>query len=184
MTIETETLQSLSTKRDTDKCTTHSYIDVYETLFSNIRNTVKNVLEIGVQTGGSLLMWRDYFPNAQIYGIDIDKNCINKVNDPRIIIVCSNAYDTSFDLLQKYGYFDIIIDDGSHDPIHQQFVAEHYVKLLSSNGILVIEDIQNIDWVPDIIKHFPKDYNTKVIDKRDVKNRWDDILIVAQKIQK
>lgn len=178
--MTTQSLLELSTKRDTDKGTTHSYIDVYESLFSNIRNTVKNVLEIGVQTGGSLLMWRDYFPNAQIYGVDTNYTNINDKH--RIITIYHNAYDISFYLLQKCcGYFDIIIDDGSHDPVHQQFVAEHYVKLLSSNGILVIEDIQNIDWVSEIIQHFPKDYNTKVLDRRDVKNRWDDILIVAQK---
>lgn len=178
MTIQS--LLELSTKRDTDKGTTHSYIDLYESLFSNVRNTTKNVLEIGILTGGSLLMWRDYFHNAQIYGVDNTK--VNVADKHRIITICSDAYDISFYLLQKCrGYFDVIIDDGDHDPIHQQFVAEHYVKLLSNNGILVIEDVQNIDWVPNIIKYFPKDSNIKVIDRRDIKNRWDDILIVLQR---
>ena len=55
----------------TDKNTTHSYIPLYEKLLSNKRLTAKNVLEIGVNEGGSIKLWHDYFTNATIYGLDI-----------------------------------------------------------------------------------------------------------------
>jgi hypothetical protein len=56
---------------NTDKNCLHSYVDhVYEDLFREIRHSANNILEIGVSGGGSLFMWREYFPNAVITGID------------------------------------------------------------------------------------------------------------------
>ena len=58
----------------TDKGTRHSYIPIYEELFpSENRKDIKNVLEIGIAWGGSIKLWSDYFPNAKICGIDIEK---------------------------------------------------------------------------------------------------------------
>lgn len=55
----------------TDKHTVHAYMDTYESKFAPRRFTAKRVLEIGINHGGSLRMWHDYFPNAEIYAIDI-----------------------------------------------------------------------------------------------------------------
>jgi hypothetical protein len=55
----------------TDKNTTHSYLDIYQTLFNNKKNTAKNILEIGIYRGGSIKLWSEFFINATIYGIDI-----------------------------------------------------------------------------------------------------------------
>ena len=65
-----ESLESLSIKYDVDTLEL-GYIPHYENLFSNIRNDVTKVLEIGVETGRSHRMWLEYFPNATIYGFDI-----------------------------------------------------------------------------------------------------------------
>ena len=46
-----------------------AYFQVYEELFSRFRNRQPTFVEIGVQHGGSLFMWRDYFgPGARIIG--------------------------------------------------------------------------------------------------------------------
>jgi hypothetical protein len=55
----------------TDKNTAHSYLDLYQTLFNNKKNTAKNILEIGIYRGGSIKLWSEFFINATIYGIDI-----------------------------------------------------------------------------------------------------------------
>jgi len=55
----------------TDKNTLHSYLDIYQTLFNNKKNTAKNILEIGIYRGGSIKLWSEFFINAKIYGIDI-----------------------------------------------------------------------------------------------------------------
>jgi ubiquinone/menaquinone biosynthesis C-methylase UbiE len=69
----------------TDKNVLHSYVDnVYEDIFKDLRQSTKKMLEIGVETGGSLLMWREYFPNVTITGIDI-KPCPQAIGRDRIL---------------------------------------------------------------------------------------------------
>ena len=58
------------------------YFDVYEKHFSRFRGQEVHVLEIGVYSGGSLEMWRDYFgPQARIHGVDIEPACRSYAND-------------------------------------------------------------------------------------------------------
>ena len=69
-------LQSLVNNSKTDKNTTHSYLELYERLLQKKKNSAKYVLEVGIgdfgpKNGGSIKLWRDYFPNATIYGLDI-----------------------------------------------------------------------------------------------------------------
>jgi len=67
------------------------FLEVYTHHFEARRKEIKSVLEIGVQYGGSLKMWRDYFPNAQITGLDINKKCrstgANKMSNAIGIII-------------------------------------------------------------------------------------------------
>ena len=64
-------LEQIVDNTRTDKNTTHSYLPLDESLFKNKRETAQNILEIGIQNGGSIKLWRDYFINATIYGLDI-----------------------------------------------------------------------------------------------------------------
>ena len=74
-------LNALAQKYGTDKTNKdHSYkgvtyLDIYHRYMSSKRLEVKTFIEIGVKNGASLRMWKDYFPNATIYGIDIDPRC-------------------------------------------------------------------------------------------------------------
>src|ERR1051325_11492314 len=57
----------------TDKgATMHRYVDLYEKYLAPRRRTATAVLEIGVHQGASLRMWRDYFPHAEIVGLDVE----------------------------------------------------------------------------------------------------------------
>ena len=67
-----DSLLTLAERYGTDKVTVHSYILIYEQYLESRRKSVLEFLEIGVLYGESLRMWRDYFPNAQIHGIDIE----------------------------------------------------------------------------------------------------------------
>jgi hypothetical protein len=58
----------------TDKNTSHSYLQTYHNILQSRRFSSKNILEVGIQRGGSLKLWNDYFVNANIYGIDTDDN--------------------------------------------------------------------------------------------------------------
>jgi len=191
----TTTLAELINNERTDKNTIHSYLDIYEKLFSSKQKTAKNVLEVGIgyekdKNGGSIKLWRDYFTESMIYGLDInDPNCIwdEIKNDERILLFLEkDAYDSTFFndtfgiFIKNKVYFDILIDDGPHTIESMKTFIEMYSKLLSDKGIMVIEDIQNITWIPDLINAVPNHLKTyiEVYDLRYVKDRWDDVLFV------
>jgi hypothetical protein len=91
------------------------YHGVYEDAFLSLeKENIKLVFEIGVLGGGSLRGFRDYFQNALIIGIDIIPEF--KFEEERIFVEIGNACDKEFieSIITKYGYPDIVIDDGSH----------------------------------------------------------------------
>lgn len=168
----------------TDKNTIHSYIDhVYSELFSEIQTSAKNILEIGIDKGGSILLWKEYFSNAVISGIDIqDKTKIFKENE-RLKIFKANAYDKKFINSIPENNFDLIIDDGPHTLKSMIEFLNGYQNKLNENGIIVIEDVQNISWIDTLKKHVCIDLikNIYIHDLTKIKNRSDDILFVIDK---
>lgn len=169
----------------TDKDSTHSYIDIYEKLFENKIDSCLNLLEIGIFSGGSILMWQDFFINANIFCIDINSN--NKIIDePKIIQIVDDAYSQHIiSKLKKINQdkYDIIIDDGPHTLESMVFFVKYYIDLVKDGGMLIIEDIQNILWIDEIKRHIPAKllHSTEVYDLRNVKNRYDDILMCISK---
>lgn len=199
---EIETLQDIwqNYACDSDKGSCHSYIEVYDELFSSFRNKKMNFLEIGIYQGASLHMWRRYFTKAIIYGLDFNPHILPDVlarytEEFVYPLLNENAY--TFDMIDKLIHltddqgFDLIVDDGSHIESHQLFVLQEYGKLLRPGGIMVIEDIQlhfpngheqlleNLSAAMDNVDYEYVEY--KIIDRRPVKNRYDDILFVVQK---
>ena len=146
----------------TDKNTTHSYLPLYDKLLKTLKNTAKNVLEVGIgdfetKNGGSLLLWSNYFTNATIYGIDILP--INRVldiviNDPTIKLYCnSDAYNEKIIKKNLSNIkFDFLLDDGPHTLESQEKFIELYSPLISDSGILIIEDVQDIEWLDNLKK--------------------------------
>ena len=109
-----------------------------------------NILEIGVQNGGSLEIWADFFNNAEkIIGCDIDPKCGELIfENERISIVIGdvNDYKTYNRIVQVSQQFDIIIDDGSHNSSDIIRSFSRYFPLLRTNGIYVIEDLHASYW--------------------------------------
>jgi len=131
----------------------HNYYIEYAQHFHKKRNTALKVLEVGVYTGFSMLLWERYFPNAEIYGIDINiegiyydnKNPYQLCKDKERI----NLFEfdgTDKEKLDEFikkvgGDFDIIIDDASHLGDHQIKTLIHLLPHLKKDGIFVVEDI-------------------------------------------
>ena len=122
-----------------------SYLEVYGTLLSARRDEKLNLLEIGIQNGGSLEIWAKYFKHARnIMGCDIDPRCEKlRFEDPRISIVVGDAgtgavADAIFAI---QGEFDVIIDDGSHrgQDIVRSFAR--YFPRLRNGGLYIVEDL-------------------------------------------
>lgn len=177
----------------TDKNTVHSYLDLYETFLEKKKFTAKNVLEVGIgnfgpKNGGSIKLWRDYFCSANIYGLDIlPKNRVidELFNDQRIkLFTSTDAYDPFFvrDNLSEIK-FDFVIDDGPHTLKSMQDFILLYSPLLTDDGILIIEDVQSIDWFGKLRDATPRKLRDqiKTYDLRGVKGRCDDILFIIDK---
>jgi hypothetical protein len=159
-----------------DKGSAHSYIETYEHLFSDIRYEDIKLLEIGVLYGSSVKMWRDYFENGIIYGMDVLESC-KKYEEDRIKIAIADSTDP-VGVEKNYAglKFDIIIDDGHHDFDMQQKTFNTMFKYLKKGGAYIIEDIQDINRDRNEIMKFHK--NVQIVDLRGVKNKYDDVLVV------
>lgn len=179
----------------TDKNTIHSYLPIYEALFEKKKESATRVLEIGIgptphQNGGSIRMWSIYFPYADIHTCDIISiNHVHKclIDHPRIYLHTSNdAYNPVFltnTFLSKKLTFDIMIDDGPHTLDSMIAFIRMYLPLLKEDGILVVEDVQDIKWIDQLRLVTPTAYRPyiEVYDRRDVKGRYDDIMFVINK---
>jgi len=121
---------------------THNYLIYYWMHFRDIRFDVKKVIEIGVQTDHSVRMWEEFFPNATIYGIDIDPACKQFEGGRRKIFIGDQS-DPEFCrqvIKETGGGIDVIIDDASHRFEHQLMSFSYFFPAMSSHGIYVIED--------------------------------------------
>ena len=165
--------------QNSDKGTLHSYIDFYETEFAPYRNRPIRLLEVGVQGGISVLLWKNYFTQGDITGVDIDFSTLqSKVadearNSSQIHLVKADAATPSL-LTQLTGKYDIIIDDGSHHFSHQIATFAILKDMLADGGTYIIEDIQSeleSKWLNRLIP------NSEIIDLRHVKGRYDDLVL-------
>lgn len=161
-----------------DKGTVHNYIPYYEELLRPYKYLHLNILEIGVYRGESIKMWKEYFPNSNIYGIDID---LSNVENTDNLFICDINDKERFNELFKGIKFDIIIDDGSHI-LEDQITALNnlYNDYLNENGLFIIEDIQNPEnHIFAIEKAFEKPHY--IFDIREDKGRYDDVLLIWHK---
>jgi hypothetical protein len=119
------------------------YFDIYDRHLSKFRGTEVCVLEIGVFSGGSLDMWRDYFgPDAKIHGVDIEPVCqIYEKKGVKVFI--GDQADRSFwrDTIKQIGTIDIVIDDGGHQAEQQIVSLEELLPAMRPGGVYICEDV-------------------------------------------
>jgi hypothetical protein len=140
-----ESLDTIYNKYDTDKNTYfHNYTRQYNVLLNNFRDKPIKYLEIGVFNGGSIKAFREGFKKSTcILGLDIDGRCKSyEDNSNNIFIEIGDATNSDFikQITQKYGSFDIILDDGSH--INRDVIKsfELLFPLLNDDGLYIVED--------------------------------------------
>lgn len=174
------TLEQICSIYRTDKNSVHSYIPhFYEERFRGVRDSTRSLLEIGVEDGGSLCMWREYFQNARIVGVD-NKPCPQLEGRERIELVVGDAY--GYEVADSIpGGFDIVIDDGPHTLESMTFAVLEYLKKVNEGGMMVIEDFQDFNWTNIIRREIPQGFRAEVVDLRRIKGRYDDILMVISR---
>ena len=141
-------LDQLAMRNGTDKSSImHNYTKIYSRYFDEIRYNIKKMMEIGTYQGASIRMWKEYFPNSMIYGIDNLKLC--ELEDSRIKIFVGMQEDVNFlyNIIKEIGGdFDIILDDGGH-MVNQQIASFDYLfDYVKKGGVYIIEDITSSYW--------------------------------------
>ena len=120
----------------------HKFTEIYERYFKQFKDKEINLLELGVKDGSSLNIWYDYFPNAKIYGLDInDKSMYNNERIECVVLDQSKKENLEDFARNSNISFDIIIDDGSHHISDQQITFGHLFPLLKNGGLYVVEDL-------------------------------------------
>ncbi len=157
-------LQALGSRFGTDKADTNDLLHYYDSLLKKYRYEKINILEIGVFFGSSLKMWREFFPNAEIYGMDhftglqgnghtfegarsfFDSVQNKEPNTSRIHLVECNQSDRKQlemardKFLQDKIEFKFILDDASHLMMPQQLSLAILAPCISKDGMFLMED--------------------------------------------
>jgi demethylmacrocin O-methyltransferase len=147
------TLTAIAKRTGTDKWGLHYYTPHYERHLAHLRDESFVLLEIGVggyartgEGGGSVRMWRRYFPKAQIVGLDIeDKSFLDR---PRLTTVLGDQTDSEVltSIIERFGTPRVVIDDGSHRPADIIRTFEILFPQLPDGAIYAIEDTQTSYW--------------------------------------
>jgi hypothetical protein len=143
------TLHELGIHHHTDKAVYHLFTVIYDTWFSQLRDEQIRLLEIGVLLGGSLRMWEEYFPNAELHGADIDDRSEYATSRIRI----HQTDQTKSDQLQSLPRdCHIIVDDGGHTMLQQQLtLTTLFESHLLPGGTYILEDLHTSE-----VEYYPK----------------------------
>ena len=176
----------------------HTYTSYYHSIFNLSRENIKLVFECGLGTnntkiesnmtskgvpGASLRVWRDYFFNANIYGGDIDRDILfeeNRIKTFYVNQLDTNSIKTMWDTINLEN-FDIIIDDGLHEPkANFNFFINSFHKL-KKNGVYIIEDVsyKNIKILKNNLENYDVDIVT--LSSKYKKYYLDNNLIIIRK---
>jgi hypothetical protein len=149
--------EDLGIAANTDKVTCHGYHRFYPHELENIRDKQIGMIEIGINTGASLNLWKGHFKNGFIYGIDIDI----EYNDDRCIVFKLDQCDITGlsnmkTMLNPEYPIMFINDDGSHHPEHQVLTFDYlFNNVLCDGGVYIIEDIETSYWKRGNVYRYP-----------------------------
>ncbi|HEX5472004.1 MAG TPA: class I SAM-dependent methyltransferase [Lacipirellulaceae bacterium] len=176
----------------TDKNGRHRYCTLfYDGALAKYRHEPIELLEIGIASGGSIVMWHRYFNNARRI-VGIDTNPSSALLDEYRQAVGTRAHNISVkhgdayssEISENFGSFDIIIDDGPHTLDSHLACLTLYVPKIKPGGLLVIEDIPDVNWVEayERIVNAQRGLTCKAIDLRNEYKRLpDDLLFMVER---
>lgn len=164
----------------------HYYHLCYEPDMEPLRNESIKILEVGIWRGTSMSAFHDYFPNAELYGIDtFGRHAPREVEalkrDRTHWLKCSSM-DPNIKEQMKLAWdgvteFDIIIDDGLHTPKANQQTFNNLWSCVKPGGIYYVEDIDPRKWPKD----FLSEYNPEICDYRKESGHADSVIYRIRK---
>lgn len=168
----------------------HSYGVIYQAIAKQLNASKKlvSVVEIGVQFGGSVLLWQDLLPKSRIVGIDVEdkmhEHVKEKLDWSRVDVWRKDAYSPETIQSLRELFPDgimFMVDDGPHTLNTQMAFVRNYTPLLSGGGYAVVEDIQGDSQVRELSAAVPEGLEWEAIDRRSVNGRYDDLMLVIKK---
>lgn len=178
----------LSDKGDRHPSHKHFYIDAYDSLFSAFKDEPIQLMELGIASGASLLLWSQYFTKGIVTGLDIvepvRKEYLQSL--PNVHMLFGDAYDNDNAkyLVENLPKQNVFIEDGAHD-IDNQIKAFHkYSKLVRPGGYYICEDLhlQNLgEYLANgVYKINDRNYMLTIYDGHGKPHGlWDDVMIIV-----
>jgi len=141
-------LQNIGIRCGTDKIM-FGYLDVYHGYFSKFRDKEINILEIGVYNGASVRMWREYFPKANVIGIDVEQKTkiFESLGGKNRFFLGDQGNPMHLEMVasiikkETNRGFDIVVDDGSHFQHDMMVSFGNLFPHMNSGGTYVVEDM-------------------------------------------
>ena len=134
--------QLAAAARETDKGPSqHNYTELYERLFLEWKNEPITIFEIGIANGGSLKMWQEYFPQSQVFAVDIEPKTQFENARVRTFVGDQAQRDQLKPAIEAAGQPHIVIDDGGHTMEQQQVSLGYLFRYVRPGGYYVIEDV-------------------------------------------
>ena len=164
----------------TDKAHGHAYGPFYDEALAPYRGRPIRLLEIGVERGASLRLWDAYFGEmVELVGVDIRLRDDARIACPFADLYEINAYAEW--TARMLGMFDIIVDDGPHTLLSQISAIQLYASRLRPGGMLVVEDVQQREWIDALMSLVPDGYTHEAIDLAAETGVHDDRLFVVRR---
>jgi hypothetical protein len=122
------------------------YFEIYHRHLAKFAGTAAHVVEVGVYSGGSLGMWRDYFgPQCRISGIDIEEACRTYAREGIDIYIGDQADRQFWNRFREQAPpIDVVLDDGGHEPEQQMVTLEETLPYVRPGGVYLCEDIHGV----------------------------------------
>jgi cephalosporin hydroxylase len=179
----------LSDKGDRHLTHKHFYIDAYDSLFSAWKDEPIQLMELGIASGASLLMWSQYFTKGIITGLDIVEPVRKDYLEvlPNINMIFGDAYDNDNAryLVENLPKQDVFIEDGAHDVEAQITALLKYNKLVRPGGYYICEDL----YIANLAKYLidgvyqitDRNFTTTIFDQhRRINGLADDVMVIIQ----
>jgi len=170
---------------DKEALSGHQYASFYEYILSTKKEKVK-MLEIGIRSGGSLWLWKNYFQSYEIHGLEIAETFYEQRPFQKEVLEDSNVHiHWNFDSKNSSNYlklpdnFDFIIDDGDHSLEGQMLTFRQAYPKLASKGVYFVEDVQGLDKIIPLIDSIKSVDNTAIVNVYigKIYHKYDDIIV-------
>ena len=141
-------------KHHTDKAYRHGYAQVYERILGPKKQSLTVVMELGVLSGGSLRMWREWLPrNVTLVGVDYDTRKLEDLrasglnSDSNVFLVQADQTNgTEMDALVKQWQPDVFLEDGCHRERCQQLTMSFVIPRMKTGAVYIVEDLHPCDY--------------------------------------